>query len=239
MLRIILFYLLFLPLTLLFSLLAILGGVFGARSLSSRIGGAWWGVCLTWLCGLPIQADLSKLPERGPCVFMATHQSLMDIPILYSLLRKFPIAFVAKKSLFDIPVFGAAMRAAGHIPIDRSNRRSGMKSIEQAAKAAQAGACPVIFPEGTRNLELDHLLDFKIGGMVLALKCRLPVVPVVLYGMGEAFPKGRLFMRRRPIKVRVLDPVDPDAYTLKEREQFKEAMQSRMEDAYQELRREN
>lgn len=239
MFRTIFFYLLFTPLTLSFSLLSILGGVLGARRLSSRSGGTWWGVCLAWLCGLPMETDLAKLPDQGPCVFMATHQSLMDIPILYSMLRKFPIAFVAKKSLFEIPMFGAAMRAAGHIPIDRSNRRAGMKSIEQAAKAAQEGTCPVIFPEGTRNLELDHLLEFKIGGMVLALKCQLPVVPIVICGMGEAFPKGSLFMRRRIIKVRVLDPVDPCAYTLKQREQFKEDMQRRMEEAYQELRRGN
>ncbi|MFW5836723.1 MAG: lysophospholipid acyltransferase family protein [Desulfovibrionaceae bacterium] len=239
MLRTLIFYILFIPLTLLFSLIAVLGGLIGQQWLASRVGGQWWGAAAAWLTGLPIQADLSRLPKEGPCVFMATHQSLMDIPILYSVLRDFPIAFVAKKSLFDIPVFGAAMRAAGHIPIDRSNRRAGMKSIEQAAQAAQAGTCPVIFPEGTRNRELDQLLDFKIGGMVLALKCDLPVVPVVMDGTGEAFPKGSLFMRRRPIRIRVLAPAAPGDYTLKQREQFKDDLYQRMNETYQELRRGN
>jgi 1-acyl-sn-glycerol-3-phosphate acyltransferase len=237
MLRTPLFYLLFIPLTLVFSLVSILGGVLRQPRLASRVGGAWWGVAGAWLSGLPIDADLENLPEQGPCVFMATHQSLMDIPILYSVLRRFPIAFVAKKSLFDIPVFGSAMHAAGHIPIDRSNRRAGMKSIEHAAQRAQEGTCPVIFPEGTRNRELDRLLDFKIGGMVLALKCNLPVVPLVMDGTGEAFPKGRLLMRRRTIRIKALDPVNPGDYTLKQREQFKDDLYQRMNQAYQELKR--
>ena len=169
---------------------------------------------------------------------MANHQSQFDIPILYTLLPGVPLSFVAKQSLFSIPFLGWAMRAAGHIAIDRDNRRKAMHSIDQAVRWAKQGARIIIFPEGTRNKNLEQLAEFKVGGMILALKCGLPIVPLVLAGTGEILPKGslRIGSGRRDILLKALAPIDTAGYTLKQREQLKDELYLRMNTAYLELR---
>ena len=233
MLRFLFFLLLCVPLTLWHSthmiLACFLPGPKGPKG--ERIGRRWSRALLR-ASGLRLEIDLSALDPAGHYVFMVNHQSNFDIPLLYAVLDAYPIRFVAKKSLFDIPVFGRAMRLAGHIPIDRGNRRSGMKSVQDAVDAARAGVCPVIFPEGTRNPNPEKLLDFKIGGMVLALKCGLPVAPLIISGTGRALPRGRMRLTPTTIRVKALPPVDVSAFTLKQREQFRDGLYSTMSQAY-------
>ncbi|MCM0753660.1 1-acyl-sn-glycerol-3-phosphate acyltransferase [Desulfovibrio aminophilus] len=232
MLRFFLFLLACVPLTLWHSTHMILACLLpGPKGPKGEAIGRRWSRALLRASGLRLDIDLSVLDPAGHYVFMVNHQSNFDIPLLYAVLDAYPIRFVAKKSLFDIPVFGRAMRLAGHIPIDRGNRRSGMKSVQDAVDAAQAGICPVIFPEGTRNPEPGSLLDFKIGGMVLALKCDLPVAPLVLDGTGAALPRGRMILRKGTIRLKALPPVDVSTYTLKERERFRDELRTRMGEA--------
>lgn len=236
--RILIFYLLALPVTLFFSGLMCLLGWLPNRT---RIG-IWvarnWGRTLVLLLGPRMEVDLSTLTPGTPYVFMAPHQSNLDVPIVFALLKDFDCLFVAKKSLFKIPIFGWAMALAGQIAIDRANRRAGMKSVQLAAERAQEGYSPIIFPEGTRNEHLEGLLPFKIGGMILALKCAHPVAPIIITGTGRLLPKGRLWPNRNAtIRVRALPPVDPAAYTIKDRERFKDDMYASMNGAYQEMLR--
>ncbi len=195
-----------------------------------------WARGLVIGLGLKLDVDLGGVERGKTYVFMVNHSSYLDIPILICLLRPNRILFVAKKSLFFIPVFGWALKGAGHISIDRANRREGMKSLQEAVDKAKLGYSPLIFPEGTRNPDPDRLLDFKTGGMILALKCGLPVVPLVLRGTADALPKhGKLPRTGTRITVRALDLVSPDAFTLKERERFKDHMYETMNRSWQEL----
>ncbi len=239
MLRFIIFILLLIPATLYHSLrmvvAALLPGDAGRKG--ERIGHRW-GKAMIRLSAVPLEVDLSALKPDGHYVFMVNHQSNFDILVLYTVLKGYPVRFVAKKSLFDIPIFGLAMRRAGHIPIDRENRRSGMKSLQEAADMARAGVCPIIFPEGTRNPDTTCLMDFKIGGMVLALKCGLPVAPIVMAGTGTVLPRKGLLMRKAPIRVKALPPIEPGAYTMKEREKFRDDLHRIMDQAYKELNKE-
>ena len=113
---------------------------------------------------------------------------------LFRVLHPYRVCFVAKESLFTIPIFGLGMRKAGHVAIDRSNRRKAMKSIEEAVERTHWGRSIIVFPEGTRAKRPRYQLqDFKIGGMVIALKADRPIVPlVVLTGTGAILPKGRM-----------------------------------------------
>ena len=233
MFRFLLFAACCVPLTLWYSTWMILASMRPGPSgpKGERIG-RLWSRALLRASGLRLDVDLSALTPGGHYVFMVNHQSNFDIPLLYAVLSDFPIRFVAKKSLFDIPVFGRAMHKAGHIPIDRENRRSGMKSVEDAVNAAKAGVCPVIFPEGTRNPNPDKLLDFKIGGMVLALKCGLPVAPLLISGTGRALPRGRMRLTPTTLRIKALPPVDASAFTLKQREEFRDGLYAGMSQAY-------
>ena len=238
MLRTLLFALAFLPMTVVVSSACVLAKLLDRSGrLSNRVG-VLWSRATVALAGLRVQADLDALPPGGHCVYMANHQSQFDIPLLNAMLPGAPLCFVAKESLFNIPFLGWAMKAAGHIAIDRGNRRSAMRSIDQAVAWARNGASIIIFPEGTRNKNLDKLDEFKVGGMILALKTGLPVAPVVLSGTGHILPKHslRIGPGRKSIRLRALEPIDPARFTLKQREQLKDELHQRMNDAYLELR---
>ena len=123
-----------------------------------------WGLGGILPSGARVEADFSALPRGREFVILANHQSYLDIYLLFSLLSgPYRIAFVAKDSLFRIPVLGMAMRDSGHVSIDRSNQRKAMKSIDQAVERSRQGATVVIFPEGTRGTDPERLGEFQIG----------------------------------------------------------------------------
>lgn len=238
MLRILRFFLLLVPATIYYSVRQLMLDQSKATLDEKDYFGKVYGRGMLRLAGIKVQVDLSALDPKGHYVFMCNHQSLFDIPILFDALWDYHMRFVAKESLFRIPIYGKALGNAGHISLNRENRRAAMKSLDAAVDSAKSGISPLIFPEGTRNPHLDKLLDFKVGGMVLALKCGLPVAPLVMEGTGKLLPKKRIFFNPdQPVRLKALPPVDTSKYTLKDREQFKDDMYALMNNAYQELAR--
>ncbi|NDV17874.1 1-acylglycerol-3-phosphate O-acyltransferase [Pseudodesulfovibrio sp. JC047] len=198
--------------------------------------GLAWGHAAVKLSGITIEADMGDVDPQGHYVFICNHQSNLDIPVLFDMLKGNRIRFVAKKSLFQIPIYGKALAHAGHICVDRENRRAAMKSLNEAVETAKNGISPVIFPEGTRNTELEDLMEFKIGGIIIALKSGLPVVPIVMTNTGLVMGKGQMIIDNRPVvRVKALPIIDPSAYTLKDREKFKDDLREMMRSAYKEL----
>jgi len=236
MLRVLRFFLMLVPATIYYSVRQLMVDQSTATLDEKDHFGKVYGRGMLRLAGITVDIDLSALDPKGHYVFMCNHQSLFDIPILFHALWDYHMRFVAKESLFRIPIYGKALGNAGHISLNRENRRAAMKSLEAAVDTAKAGISPLIFPEGTRNPDLDKLMDFKIGGMVLALKCGLPVAPLVMEGTGKLLPKKRIFFNPdQRVRLRALPPVDTARYTLKDRERFKEDMYAMMNNAYQEL----
>lgn len=198
--------------------------------------GLKWGEAAVRLAGIKIEADMGDVDPNGHYVFIGNHQSNLDIPVLFEMLKKNRIRFVAKKSLFDIPIYGKALAHAGHICVDRENRRAAMKSLNEAVEKAKGGVSPFIFPEGTRNTNLGELMEFKVGGMIIALKSGLPVVPIVMTNTGRVMGKGQLIIDNRPVvRVKALPIIDPSEYTLKDREKLKDDLYAMMNKAYKEL----
>ena len=198
--------------------------------------GLAWGLAAVRLSGVTIDADMGEIEPGGHYVFIGNHQSNLDIPVLFTVLKNNRIRFVAKKSLFDIPIYGKALAHAGHICIDRENRRAAMQSLNDAVEATKSGISPLVFPEGTRNTELDDLMEFKIGAMIIALKCGLPVVPFVMTNTGRIMGKGDIIIDNRPVvRFKALPVIDPSQYTLKDREKFKDDLYAMMSKAYREL----
>ncbi len=237
MIRSLFFALCLVPATLFFSSLCWLFARLGRNGAYSHwLEGRWAGTLLR-CAGVRVDVDLSALTPGETYVFMANHQSHMDIPILFSVLSGFNFRFLAKESLFAIPVFGPAMRRVGHVAIDRANRRKAMESIKEATDLVDRGVGLLVFPEGTRSPDPAVLGPFKTGGMIVALKCKAKVAPLIVAGSAHVLPKHGRFVRAGRVTVRALAPFDPHAqYTLKEREAFKNDLWARMDAAYQEMR---
>jgi len=201
--------LLLIPLATFFtSLLAILYlVVFGGSARKAQILPRTWAKIILAASGVKVQVEgLENIERNRPYIFAANHSSQFDIFALQGCVD-FDFRWLAKKELFQVPLFGRAMQLAGYISIDRSHGREALKSLKEAAERIAAGTSVILFPEGTRSLD-GRLHEFKSGGMVLAIKSGVPVVPVGISGTHAILPKGRLLAKPGRVIIRVGSPVE-------------------------------
>lgn len=217
MLRSFLFYILLFLITAFLSIVAICAAVITRSANGSHLVGRLWARSLLFVSGVKVQVEgLDNINPKEAYVFAANHQSQFDI---FTVLGHLPTQFrwLAKKELFRIPVLGAAMKGAGYIPIDRSNRKEAFKSIDMAAARVREGTSIMIFPEGTRSLD-GKLQSFKKGGFHLAIKSQRPIVPVSISGAFSILPKKGFRVRPQLVKVYVGEPVPTAEVSTKDRE---------------------
>lgn len=209
MLRAFFYYLVFFPWTFTAILISLCCAVIGGQQAAHNFG-IFWGKSCLWLAGLKLRIiGAENLPAEGPAIYASNHQSNFDIPILYAGL---PIQFrwLAKQELFKIPLFGAAMKHCGYIPIDRSNRRKAMESLEMATQKIKDGASVIIFPEGTRTAD-GMVQPFKKGTLLLAAKARVPVVPITIKGSFQVQSKNSLKITPGPLELVISKPLATDS----------------------------
>jgi 1-acyl-sn-glycerol-3-phosphate acyltransferase len=178
-----------------------------------------WAKILLLICNTKVEIIGKENILRGkPQIFMANHQSDFDILIV---LAHIPGQFrwLVKKELFHIPVFGAAMKSAGYIEIDRNNREKAMQSLDQAALRIREGKSIMAFPEGSRS-RLGEIKTFKQGTFYLAIKSGVPIVPISIIGSGEIMPKRSLKIKPGKIKLVIDKPVDVKNITLENRQEL-------------------
>ncbi|MBC8316811.1 MAG: 1-acyl-sn-glycerol-3-phosphate acyltransferase [Desulfobulbaceae bacterium] len=183
----------------------------------------YWAQIILAASGVKVTVNGMETLEPGkPYIFASNHQSQFDIFSMQGCFQS-DFRWMAKKELFAVPLFGHAMRLAGCIPVDRSHGRKAMKSLVEAAERIASGTSVVIFPEGTRSRD-GRLYDFKTGGMVLAIKSGVPVVPVAICGTFEVLPKGSLFAKPGRVTIRVGKPIDTSDYTVKQKQELAERL---------------
>ncbi|HEX7120045.1 MAG TPA: lysophospholipid acyltransferase family protein [Longimicrobiales bacterium] len=174
--------------------------------------GRTWGRMMLRASGTPVHIEgLENIHADRPQIFVANHVSWFDV---WALAAKIPkrYRFVAKKELAMIPLFGSAWKAAGHISIDRSNRASAIRSLDEAGRLLKEdNSSVVIFAEGTRS-PTGELLPFKKGAFMLALHTGVEIVPVAVVGTRRILPKGGWRIRPGPIILRFGRPIATEAY---------------------------
>jgi len=190
MVRAYLYLLVFIPITTLFAASAIIFTLFDSSGRNYAFHARWWARIGLALNNTSVELRGAEYLPGGPFILMSNHQSNFDI---LSLIATIPrrIYWIAKKELFDIPIFGYSMRRGGYIPLDRSDGRKALKSMENAASIIRQGSSVVMFPEGTRTCD-GQLLPFKRGGFMLAVRAGVPVIPVTINGSGRVNPGGLL-----------------------------------------------
>src|SRR6266511_4860413 len=98
-----------------------------------------WARSLVWAAGIELRAEnVELLDPKQRYILIANHYSYFDIPCIFAAIPQ-PIRFMAKVSLFKIPIFGWALRRAGFIPIDRKNRSTAVKSFDLAGERIRRG----------------------------------------------------------------------------------------------------
>jgi 1-acyl-sn-glycerol-3-phosphate acyltransferase len=143
-------------------------------------------------------------------VIIGNHSSYFDILVCYATFRKFK--FVSKETIFNIPLIGWNMYLNQYVKIRRGNLSSIKEMMATCKEWLKMGASVMMFPEGTRT-ETGEILPFRAGSFNLALELDVPIVPIVIYGTYEVFPKNRNELRTfQPIHARILPPMMPEDY---------------------------
>lgn len=151
-----------------------------------------------------------KLEPGRHYVYVANHQSYMDIPILFACL---PVGFciLAKASLFPIPFLGWYLRRTGHLPISfgRKGVYAEARQLLQAVRSLRQGRPLVVFPEGGRSAS-GRPEDFRTGIFWAAVKVGAPVVPLTIAGTSRVLTRGSWHIRPGGVQLIIDSPVSTE-----------------------------
>ncbi|WP_219417697.1 lysophospholipid acyltransferase family protein [Pseudonocardia nigra] len=186
-------------------------------------GGFWIAFCaaffypIEWLVGRARYEGKENIPATGGALLVGNHVSHLD-PIFSGLVvhraRRVP-RFLAKHSLWKVPVLGSALRGSQQIPVYRDSADA-QQSLRDGTRALQEGKVVVIYPEGTITRDPDGWPMLSRTGVArLALTAEVPVVPFVHWGTREVldgYNKKFRPLPRKTITVRCGEPVDMSAY---------------------------
>jgi 1-acyl-sn-glycerol-3-phosphate acyltransferase len=153
------------------------------------------------------------VPPDGAMILAANHLSYMDIfavSLFADSARRYPV-FLAKSSLFDLPVLGTIITKLGQLPVSRGQADAALV-LRQAEMVARSGACVIFYPEATVTRDPEQWpMVSKTGVARLALETGAPVIPVAHWGAQKILPYGDYVPRLLPRKtVRIIagPPVD-------------------------------
>lgn len=164
--------------------------------------------------GIRVRIEGIENIPRGACIFASNHASNLDGVILLPAIPQ-RVALFAKKELFRLPVFGAGMRAAGFVPVDRGGRQA-TAGIATAVETLKNGLSVFIFPEGTRSPD-GRLQPLKKGAFAMAIEAGAPIVPVSIAGTHRLMRRGEWVVRAGGVAVRFGAAVDASAFVTKGR----------------------
>mmetsp|Transcript_11676 Transcript_11676/g.22480 ORF Transcript_11676/g.22480 Transcript_11676/m.22480 type:complete len:264 (-) Transcript_11676:81-872(-) len=162
----------------------------------------FWNALWASISTLPLYktevVGMENLPgAKEPAVYVANHQSYLDIYTLLANLPR-PFKFVSKTSNFLIPIVGWSMYLTGHVGLDRMDRRSQIRLVNDCRRLLENGAQVLLFPEGTRTTTWTGgdnpspvMGSFKKGAFSIAKKAGVPIIPISLVGTGNLMPNGK------------------------------------------------
>lgn len=150
----------------------------------------------------------THVPQTGPVLLVANHQSNLDPPAISSSYTRRQLWFVAKEELFR-KRFGAwVIGSLNSIPLKLGESDS--RAIKEVVRRLRQGEAVLIFPEGSRTTD-GRVHAFKRGILVLVKRARCPVVPVAIEGPFDIWPKsGRMRLFSARIAVRFGEPIEAD-----------------------------
>jgi len=221
-------------LTLLWSVPVLLFSFFDPHAERSAQFIRLWARCVLWTCGITLRVQgREHLDPTRAYLFMANHQSNVDIPILMAAFAQLQVRWVSKQEVRKVPVIGVCMVRTHQVLVDRESPTQAIAVIRHVRALLTAGISVIFFPEGTRTRD-GHLQAFKPGGFVVALESGVPVVPITINGSRAIWPPGGFDLRPGTVEVDFSEPimVDPQLTKRAAREllsaKVREAMGARL-----------
>ena len=188
-------------------------------------------VWLKYVAGIEFEVRGRQYIQKGPALYASKHESALETYTLSVVVKD--LAYVLKKELTYIPVFGWAQYFYGMIAVDRSAGGAAMKGmLREAKKRIAENRSVIIFPEGTR-VKPGTCGSYKSGLLFLAQNLNVPVVPVAL-NTGLFWGKNSFLRYSGKVIVEFMEPM-PNNLPKKE---FLELLQRRIEDKCKELNEE-
>ena len=180
------------------------GGDFGHKCARA------WAWLILRTTGVAVSVvGLDRLDASQSYVLAANHQSIYDIPIVFTALP-LQLRIVAKDSLRRVPFLGWHLQHTGHLLVDRTNPGAGI--LKRMAQLIRAAHSLIVFPEGTRS-EDGTVRRFKGGIFLLAIDAGIPVVPVSIAGSRFVMKKGRLMVCPGEVTLTIHEPIPTTGVT--------------------------
>ena len=170
--------------------------------------------------------DPEQVPATGAVILASNHASFLDPPLVGSGFQRM-VNYLARDTLFDVPIVGALLRSWKVVPVDREGGGAGLKGILDRLRN---GGVILLFPEGTRSSD-GTLRSAKAGIGLAVIKSTAPVVPVRVFGTFEAYGRHFKWPRPRRLTVKYGAPLDFQAL----REEAQNCPKPRLKEIYQQV----
>ncbi|MDX1948620.1 MAG: lysophospholipid acyltransferase family protein [Pirellulaceae bacterium] len=205
------------------------------RSLFQRLGyNALRVLCrlvAVWLFGLRV-AGREHWPAAGGGLVCANHQSYFDPPLV-GLTCGRRMNYLARDTLFRVPVLSQLIRFLDAIPIDRDG--GGLAGLKETLRRLKAGELVLIFPEGTRSSD-GEVAPLKPGFIAVARRSKVPLIPVGLDGAYQAWPRTAKWPRLSRLGVVVGRPILPEEVAQLSDEDLLAELEQRLLDCHAQAR---
>lgn len=142
----------------------------------------------------------NKKVKDGACIYVSNHYDYFD-PVFVAMTTWEGVHFVGKREIFEASIMGGVARKAKAISVNRDG--NDVRGLLDCFKCLKNGDKICIYPEGTRNKTDEEMLPFRHGAAVMAIKCKVPIIPIVIY------KKPRLFRRT---DILIGDPLELSDY---------------------------
>ncbi len=148
-----------------------------------------------------------NIPQTGAAVLVINHMSYLDPPLVAVACPR-RVSFMAKASLFKVPLLGTLLKIYDSFPVDRG--KTDLTAFRTAMRRLKQGRLVGVFPEGTRRrMGYKKLGPLEAGAAYLILKSGVPMVPIAVSGTDKVIQKGKRFPRFPKIFVTIGEPIHP------------------------------
>ena len=208
--QLLIFFPLFVVVTIFVALLTSLGCMVGLSRWFAFLPTRFWGWFTIRFLFLPVKVEGREHLQPGQSyIFAANHQGAFDIFLLSGFLGR-EFKWMMKASLRKVPFVGMACEKASYIFVDKSSRKAVAKTMDDARQRLVGGTSLAVFPEGARTFS-GHMGIFRRGAFQLADELQLPVVPITIDGCFDVMPRTKdfHFAQWHPLRLVINPPIVP------------------------------